>query len=255
MREIVRENFTSAIGSVPAADLPGSVSVIGAAKRIMPQIVVEANRSLAQVISQDVAWSVVGDALRTIADAAMEKSERLIYDLVYDGVQRKFVFTVWIGHRGADRTQSVFFAPVMGNVSEMRMTKDYTAEATWVHVGGDGQASLKIVSAVVAGEGIFASTPFYPTEAYVDVADAKNDQALMTTKGNQEMRRRAPRWVFSATALDIAEQRFGLHYDYGDLVSASHRGEYSVCRINQFRIRYAGGIEEIEIPLESEEIL
>lgn len=253
-RQLVAENFTAAINSVDAGDIPGAVSVVGRDARIMPHIRVENAAALAKTVQVECAWQYVGEALRSVASAALENGERLLYDLVWDGGD--FVFRVWLSRRGVDLTGSVVFSLAAGNILSLRMTQDYSREATLMYVGGDGQNKDKVVAGVRADRAAYTRTPWYPIEGYVDAADAKSDQALMEAKGKREIGKLAPRWVFSAVSAESGSTVFGQHYRYGDLVSISHRGQYSACRVSRFRLRYEGGVEtQVEVPLESEEIL
>lgn len=252
-RQLVAENFTNAILDVSSDDLPAPVALIGKEKRIMPRVYVESAPAIAPVVQAECAWQTVGEALRQVAGAALEKGERLLFDLLYDG---SLLFRVWTGRRGADLTEQVVFSLAAGNVAGLRMTQDYSREVTLMYVGGDGQAKEKVVAGVRSDDATFLRTPWYPAEGYIDAADAKNDQALMEAKGRREMAKLAPRWIFSAQALDGNETIFGRDYHYGDLVSVAHRGQYSACRVTRFRLRYEGGMETlVEVPLESEEPL
>lgn len=253
-RQLVAENFTDAILAVPDEDLPGPVDVIGAQNRILSFIKVETAPAIAQVVQVECAWQPVGEALRSVSAAAAEKGERLLFDLVASAGQ--LLFRVWIGRRGVDLTRQVVFSLAAGNIAGLRMVQDYSREVTLMYVGGDGQNKDKVVAGVRADRSTFARTPWYPIEGYVDAADAKNDQALMEARGGREMRKLAPRWTFSAQALDGGQTVFGRDYHYGDLVSVSHRGQHSICRVSRFRLRYEGGVEtQVEVPLESEEPL
>lgn len=253
LRQIVRENFTAAVRGVPADDEPGSTKMVGRDHRIMPHFLVEDNDEDVPIVHAEFAWADVGSALNQVVDAVLQKHRRLIYDLVYDDVGRRFIFRCWLDQRGVDRSASVLFSLENGNVLSVRMTKDFTNEATWAHVGGDGQGTLRVVAA--ATNAAFDRTQFYPIECFVDASDVKNNQDLLERKGKRELNRRRPRWMFSAQAQDTPHCRFGIDFRYGDKVTIAHRDHTSYCRIKSVRLRYSGGVEQLEIPLESDEIL
>lgn len=250
MRDVVRENFTEAVLSVPVADIPGSVSSLGIRARIMPGIFVEPNDGLGQVIKAEFAWSVALDALSTIASAALEKGDRVIFDLVHDGGGRH-TFRCWLGQRGRRLTDTVVFSPRKGNVVAMERRIDYSNEVTWMHVAGEGQAKLRLMQAVMADVPI--RTALYPIEGFYDASSAKNDSALMASMGAREMARRSPRWIFTAEANDTPGTTFGVDYELGDVVSASHMGISAPCRIGKITMRVESGAASYIIPLESEE--
>jgi len=261
IKQVVRENFTirGGIVDIPSYEFPGSVwaplsGIDNRLKRGMAHVVVQPDVHAAQTVTGEITFAVVSEAVRSLADLAIENGERIVYDFVYDNATKRLAFTVWMNRRGADLTKKVLFSPAAGNVTELRMTKDYSQEVTWMHVGGDGQAKNKIVTGVMADT--FARTPWYPIEGYIDAADTKNAVDLMTRKGKREINKRAARWVFAAKAAERAGNIFGVDYRYGDLVMVAHRGQSSPCRIKSFRVRYENGREsELDIPLESEEIL
>ena len=254
MREIVRENCTAAIQSVPADDLPGSVSVVGVQYKIIPGLTVEENTTRGPVVKAEIAWKTVSDALRTVATASEEEGVRCLFDLDFDAELRRMEFRVRRDLWGTDRTQEVVFSIANGNVSGLKMIRDHTQEVTWMHVGGDGQGDLRLFVAVKADP--FAASIYYPIEGYVDSQDSKNEQSVMEQDGRHELNLRAARWVFSATALDTPWCRFGRHYFYGDRVMVRHRDVASVCRINKVRLTYTpDATVRVEVPLETEELI
>lgn len=250
LRDVVRENFTDAVLGVDAADLPGSIAALGVRARIMPGIVVEGNDERGQVIKAEFAWAVASDALSTIAAAALEKGDRVIYDLISEGGGRH-IFRCWLGQRGRRLTDTVVFSPRRGNVTTMERKIDYTSEVTWLHVAGEGQAKLRLMQAVLADDPI--RTALYPIEGFYDASSAKNDSALMTSMGVREMARKSPRWIFTAEATDAPGTTFGVDYELGDVVSVSHMGVSAPCRIGKVTLRVENSVASYVIPLESEE--
>lgn len=261
IRQVVRENMTMRGGiiDVPSSEFAGSVwaplsGVDNRLKRNMPRVTVQSDAHAAKTVTGEIAFTTVSEACRSLADLAIENGERILYDFVYDPTVRNLVFTVWVNRRGADLTKRVLFSTTAGNVSELKMVKDYSQETTWVHVGGEGQAKQKVVAGVMGDA--FQRTPWYPIESYIDGSSTKSSLDLMTKKGMREINRRAARWIFAAKSVDRSGTLFGRDYGYGDVVTVQHRGQSSSCRIKSIRLRYDGGREsEVDVPLESEEIL
>lgn len=316
LRAVVRENFTTKIFD-GAEDYPGSVSVIGAGYRVMGNVVVEPDDHGGPIIHCEIAWKNTSDALRDIVDAAADLGMRILFDLVVDIQAKTFTFQVWRHQRGVNRNTSLVFSLQNGNLNQLRMTLDFTQEATWAHIGGEGQAAERLITAAttdgfneptiihlrtaemrlgvanltaiqdgeiknkpartvrlkpaalrIQGQPYapligpkadrterFMRTPFYPIEVFVDGSGDMNSEPLMRSRGLRELRKRAPRWVFAAQAIDTPEVQFGRDYGFGDSVAIRHRSQTSYCRIKTFRLRYENGYETVEIPLESEEAL
>lgn len=261
IKQVVRENMIMRGGiiDVPSGEFPGSVwaplsGIDNRLKRSMPRVVVQGDVHAAKTVTGEITFATVSEACRSLADLAIENGERIIYDFIYDADKRNLVFTVWVGRRGSDLTKRVLFSTTAGNVSELKMVKDYSQEVTWVHVGGEGQAKQKVVAGVMGAA--FQRTPWYPIESYIDGSNTKSAIDLMNKKGMREINRRAARWIFSAKSVDRSGTQFGREYNYGDVVTVQHRGQSSTCRIKSIRLRYDAGREsEIDVPLESEDIL
>lgn len=252
MIEVVKENLTPQILLAPPDDIPGSVSAMNISSKIFPYFEVnEVYFSGVPVVKAEFAWKSVLDALKTIAEAALQESCRLVFDMKFIPRRKIFSFVVRPDILGEDRSKTILFSAAAQNISSISMVKDHANEATWIHVGGEGQNDLKLYHAV--GSSSEPDWPFYPIEAYVDAQNSKNDPDILNRRGLHELAMRKPRWIFKANVIDVPWCRFGFHYKFGDRVSIQHRGITSTCRISQVRLSYENKKFNIEIPLETEE--
>jgi hypothetical protein len=254
--ELFHENFGAGVIGYLEGDVPESVTAVyPATERQMPHVSSDPVRSDAPIVSVEFAWKQVLSAMKDICRAAAEEGVRLIFDIVYTpDSDTPFVFRIWHTLRGVDRTQGskrVVFSRRHENVSSISLRQAHRDEATWIHVGGPGQASLRIMQGVAAPWEIFKRSPFYPIESFIENTKTA-DQATLISTGKAELWRKRAKFEFSGEAKDGPLTRFGLSYRYGDRVVCEHRGVASTCRVSRYRITVSGGRETISVPFESE---
>lgn len=253
MQEVFEENVTAAIYNVAPDDIPGSAMAMRLNRKVFPYFRVDNPVLSSPVVKVEFAWKTLLDALRSISEAAMQESARLLYDVRFDSEQSMFIFMIRSDILGRDRSKEILFSIDAGNVSSLSMVKDHNEEITWIHVGGEGQNDLKLYE----GYGTYDDNdrPFYPIEGYVDAQNSKNDPEILERRGRHELAVKTPRWIFRANAIDTPWCRFGQHYHFGDRVTVQHRGLATTCRISKIRLMYEAGKFTLDLPLETEEII
>lgn len=211
----------------------------------------------APTIEQQTSWANVGDAMRSVSDAAEAKGQKIWFDIVYRAGSASelgdFTFQVWINNRGADLTRAVVLSPHYGTMAATKWRRSWTELANWVHIGGAGQDDLRLVAGILDDESIMRS-PFYPIETFIDGGEIYAEDALLDL-GRVELRRRRGLRTVSGEVVQSPEVRFGREYTYGDVVSAFYRDTTVLGEIQSYSIEVADGAEKIDIPLEGEEAL
>jgi hypothetical protein len=259
--ELFHENFGVGVlgqleGDVPASVAGDATTVYRAAVRQMAYVTQDPVRAEGPLVTAEFAWKPVLTAMKDIVRAAAQEGTRLIFDIVYTpDSETPFVFRIWHTLRGVDRSrgeQRIIFSRRHDNVASISLRNIHSDEATWIHVGGPGQASLRIMQGVAQPVPFFQRSPFYPIEGFVENTKTA-DQATLISTGKAELYRRRARFEFSGEAKDGPLTTFGRTYRYGDRVLCEHRGVFGVCRISRYRTTVSGGREVVNVPFETEE--
>ncbi len=255
IRSLARENFGSLVVPANPADIPSSAATYTAMRQFQG-VAIEEDDGLGPSIKVEFAWKVLSEAMNDVVQAAKaEDGTKLYYDFTVqsDGDPQRMTFHVWKDRRGADRTREITFSRANGLLdNDFTATLDYAKDATWMHVLGDGEASLRMTLPVFDQER-FVLSPYYPIEATTDVDSS--DQALMESAGKKEMALRKPKWIISAKSKPSDNSMFEFAYSYGDEVSVDINVKGIApfnCAIDRYSINYEGGREVVETPFTNE---
>lgn len=238
MKAFVRENLGSS-----ATDSTRRLSAIS----IQPDA--GAAPSVDKACSREKLLSV----LRSLAKSSIEKGTYLTFDLVCTG-PGLFDFRTYTGQRGADHGASglspLTFSIGAGNLSKVVFREDHSDEETFCYAGGLGQESNRVVVGV-AGAGA-TSSPWNRREFFWD-GRSTYDTAILTNEAQSELRARRARRSIEATVQQTAGFRYGIEYNYGDLVAVYSHGYTVDCRLSTVRITVdSKGKEIIDLKLRGE---
>ena len=211
MKDIVRYNCTSSgtttDGRLRAATSSGKVSGLYT-------ITIQADAAAGNDESIGCAYQGVLETLQALAQIGGGD-----FDLVKtSGVT--FDFRFYAGQRGTDRRTSLFFALERGNMSAPSFVDNRIDERTSAIVGGEGEEAMRNTIVVTGDKYLVGSRDF---EMFVDSTQSKTTSAL-TTAGQVALYEARKPEAFSFTALQAPNAYYGVHYDLGDLVTATYRG-------------------------------
>lgn len=211
MKDIVRFNCTSSgtttDGRLRAATSSGKVSGLYT-------ISIETDAAVGTTASLACSFDNVLEAVQKLQPASGGD-----FDLVKTAATT-FQFRYYLGQRGTDRKTSLYFALERGNMSIPSFVDDRVDERTVVIVGGKGEASLRTTVTRTGADYSVSSRAF---ETFLDATNAETTAAL-NTAGDAAMyiQRADPQFMF--TAIQAPNAYYGVHYDLGDVVSATYRG-------------------------------
>lgn len=260
IREIFQENFGSltTAGTPPPsvtapAGFPGPTSYNEASRQM--SIEEDTGAGSGPVVVQDIAWKNALEAMQSFASASAQQDEtqRVLFDVLYtpsgSGVLGEFEFRVWNGSRGVDRT-GVLFSPEYGNLLNARLIRDFTDECTWVHVGGTGSGTARVVAGV-ADQGRERSQ-WYPIECFLDLNQQEtNAQEALVGAGQAHLNTHRGDVSLSG---DVVQELFlfGRDYFFGDSVQGQAGGFKFLSRISNFGVHVEGGECRISIDFKSD---
>lgn len=263
IKEIFIENFGSGALGVDAPisvtdpeEIPGGVSY-DANNRLMSRVLQEGidAETSTTIITQDIAWQNALSAMQSIASDSAQRGEPIWFDIVYTPSDQgakfgSFAFHVWTGQRGLQRN-SVVVSPDYGNLISAKLVKDYAEECTWVHVGGAGDGSSRIIAGIVDTEAS-ARSQFYPIECFIDSANSETSTAeALIGEGSAKLHQNRALIQLTGTILQTEGSLFGVDFSYGDRIKASAFGIDMEATISKFQYHVDHGGCSLEIPLEA----
>lgn len=137
------------------------------------------------------------------------------FDLVKTGAQA-WEFRWYTGQLGTDRSATVKFALLLGNMALPRYERDRVEEKTVAIVGGQGEEAARTV--------VVRTGPDYAAdnnvETFVDARDVSTAAGL-NSRGDRELEGTRATEDFSFSVLQTPSCYYGRHYFLGDLVTVN----------------------------------
>jgi hypothetical protein len=242
MKAVMRENHGS--------------SATGARNITSLGFTVAADKGLAPSITKAFSRKVVLDVLMDIAKVSQENGTPLYFDLrpeLISASQIGFIFETYVNQIGTDLTAGssspVYFGKEWGNLNNPSLWYDYSSEANYAYSGGQGQGVDRLVVEASDASRI-AQSPWNRREAWVDARDTAS-AAVMQARAEQELGTKRPVLRFSGTLLDTPSSRYGVDWEFGDLVTAEYRGKQFDGMVRAVKFKWGeDGTETVEAKLE-----
>lgn len=182
------------------------------------------------------------EALQKIAHASAEAATPtwLGFDVVLaNPATGALEFRTYTGQRGADhRSPSGAAGPVVlsaisGTLSRVRSGRAYRGAASVVYAAGESVGDLKPVVSE-QDDALIALSPFGRRELYVDTQAP--DAATLQWEAKAALRRARPRQFLEARVQENAQALRGVHWNWGDRVTAEHRSETYDARVEKIGV-------------------
>ncbi len=241
MKAIVRQNLSTAATSTA---------------RTLSLFSVQANSSQGPSVSKAFSRRDVLGVCQEIAEASKQSTGPRVYFDVMSPVSSAYEFRTYPGHLGADHTYPNGVNPVLlgqeyGNLTEPKVVQDYSEEVTVVYGGGQGEGASRYVYEIEdsarSGRSIWGRK-----EAFRD-ARTEASSSGVADEARAALAEGRPKLRFSGKILDSPGTVYGLHWRWGDWLSASYRGQIYNAPVDVVRVRRTADREEIEARLEQEE--
>lgn len=213
---------------------------------------VQGNASAAQSIAKAFSRRILLPILQELALASYQAGTYLAFDMVAN-TNALFEFRTYIGQRGIDRRQSsaspVLLGPEFGNLTNVVRGYDHTQEVTFGYAGGQGIGASRIVGTATDAVRVNAS-PFNRIEKFLDGRQS-SDVTHLNNDANNLVKDGLPKNTFKAEIVDTPATTYGLHYNFGDYVTAIFEGETIDCRIEQVRVTVKNKDEVIKATVQA----
>jgi ReqiPepy6 Gp37-like protein len=145
----------------------------------------------------------------------------------------------YIGQRGTDRrstTAQPLLLTVDAALGRLTYSEDWSSEISSVYAGGQGEGTQRAIG-TATDAGLIGSSPFGLVEDFYQ-DNLTSDTTQLNDDADQQLFARRSKVSFSASVDDIPGATFGIHYGWGDLVSAQFDDVSFDCRVNPVRVSF-----------------
>lgn len=241
MKEIMDENH----GSSAPAD-----------RDISAYLTIAPDTTAAPSAEKAFAWRKVLPTLQRLAEKSLEDGTYLVFDTVRT-IPGACEFRTYIDQRGIDHgstsSDKIIFSTERGNLAKSSLTYDYDRIANAVAAGGQGQSEARTIATAEDADSI-AKSPVARREAFVN-ASRSDDIDYIQSEADSLLQERRARIIFEGIAQDTKTFKYGVDYNYGDLV-VGQRGDVTVdCHVDRAHIALQDGKEKLDIRLRGEILL
>ena len=160
-------------------------------------------------------------------------------------------FTTYTGQRGVDHRQTVGTPPVIlspeaGNLADVEVGNLYRNSVSFMYVAGAGVADIRAI-ATASSAALIALSPYGRREGFTDGSQIV-DPAALTTLAAGKLYEQRPRKYFTGRIVQTNNTLRGVHWDYGDYLTATYRNQTYDVRVDKIAVKLSaaenGGLLE-----------
>jgi hypothetical protein len=213
-----------------------------ATRNLSAYIDIANNLSQGQSIAKSAAWRDLLTTCKELADASTQAGTYLAFDIVCASPSsmtfRTFTTQRGVDHRFPNGANPVLLSPDMGNLGEITLTVDYRDEVTYALAGGKGDDAARLTASAQDNARIGAS-PFGLRERFVNATNYDTTTGL-SDEAAQEVRNGRPRTIFQGRVLQTNDTQYGVHWAWGDFLTAQAFGQLIDCRVEAISVTVDG---------------
>jgi hypothetical protein len=205
-------------------------------------------------ITKAFAYRNVLTVLQELADIANENGVYLAFDVVRTA-PATFQFRTYAGQRGTDHSRTSgdprLVGKQYGNLDEATFGTFHSDERNWVCVAGQGEedARMRVYRWNYPRMG---ASKWNRREYFKDSRDNSTEAALQAD-GDAALNEFRPKQILTGRLLDTPGMQFGVHYQFGDIVTAQAFGYNVDCHISSVRVKVdQDNGEQIDVRLRGE---
>ena len=205
-------------------------------------------------ITKAFAYRNVLSIIQELADTAKENGVYLVFDVVRTA-PATFRFRTYAGQRGTDHSRTSgdprLVGKQYGNLDEATFGTFHSDERNWVCVAGQGEedARMRVYRWNYPRMG---ASKWNRREYFKDSRDNSTEAALQAD-GDAALNEFRPKQILTGRLLDTPGMQFGVHYQFGDVVTAQAFGYNVDCHISSVRVKVdQDDGEQIDVRLRGE---
>ncbi len=232
MKQVIRQNFGTS-----ASDTNRDISTY---------LSVAAFTSQGPILNKSFAWNNVLDVIQDISLTTISGGSPVYFDIVTPAFNT-FEFRTYRAQRGTDHTfpngqNPVILSPDRGNLTSVLRSFDYSNEATYVYAGGAGFNQFQFVATASSSDRI-GQSPLNRREIFISSGGIAQTVIDDAAAGLRESR---PERIFQGKLVNVpGTTEYGIHWNFGDLVTVEFEGESINCSIDAVSIEVSEGNEDI----------
>jgi hypothetical protein len=240
IKEVARDNIGSDANS---------------SRNLSAYISIDANTGQAVSVAKSFPLRDCLKVMQEFADASTQGGTYCAFDIVATTPTtltfRTFTQQRGVDHRFPSGNNPVLLSPEMGNLGETELTQDWSEEITFCAAGGKGENSERLFASAQDNTRI-ALSPFGWREYFQDATQYDSTTGL-AAEADAVVRNGRARQVFKGRVLDTRDTQYGVHWGWGDYVTAQAFGKLIDCRIDAITISVQPGanFESIDAWLKS----
>lgn len=224
------------------------------ARDISAYVSIAPNLSQGYALQYDGAWRDLLKCMQEIAQASTTNGVYLAFDIMAPTADTLELRT-YVGQRGVDHrfpngTNPIILSPDMGNLGEVELTHDYRDEVTYAQAN-DPKVFLQSLLGAATDQNRVGASPFGLRELYINSGNANS-----TAVGNiaaAALRNGRPKTIFRGRILDTQDTQYGVHWGWGDYVTAQAFGQSFDCRIDAVHVTVENNNEVVDAWLRADQ--
>lgn len=225
-------------------------SATDAARRWNSYITIGANLTAAPSTTKAAAWRPLMQTIQELAQASTQAGTYLAFDL-WAASETSWRFDTFTQQRGTDRRYGYAGQFVLslqrGNFDNITLERNWADEITACYAGAQGVESERNVQSSIATTRAGASA-FGRIEAFSDVRHlGQTETGAATDEAEARCREGRPKTTLHGDIIETDGAIYGVHYNWGDYVTANIDDEQFDCRLDVARCRLQrtqNGLEE-----------
>ena len=205
-------------------------------------------------ISKAFAYRNVLDVVQELADLANEGGVYLAFDVVRTA-PGTFQFRTYAGQRGTNHSRTSgdprLVGKQYGNLSEAAFGTYHADERNWICVAGQGEEDARVL---VFRENLDrqGASKWNRREYFKDSRDV-DVQAELEADGDAALNEFKPKQVLTGRLHDTYGMMYGVHYQFGDILTAQAFGYNVDCHVSSVSVNVdQDGGEQIDVRLRGE---
>lgn len=215
-----------------------------AARNVSAYVNIAPSPAQGYTMTYDSAWRDVLKCMQEIAQASTTNNVYLAFDIMAPTADtlefRTYTQQRGIDHRFPNGYNPVILSPDMGNLGEVELTVDYRNEVTYAQANAASATTAPDAKSAIDTARVSAS-PFGMREQFVSA----NSTAVQNT-ADAALRAGRPRIIFKGRILDTLDTQYGVHWSWGDYVTATAFGQTFDCRIEAVHVTVENNNEVVD---------
>jgi hypothetical protein len=234
MKAIVRENY--------------GASATDTTRDISAYLSVQVDTTLGVSITRSLAWRNILAALQDISAQARTLGDYNVFDVIRLDTSL-FQFKIFNDYRNNDHTRDstspVIITQEQHNLDSPSLLYDWSEERNYIYGLGQGQESERIVVEVQDAVQV-AKSPFNRNEFACDARQSETVGSV-TSEAYSALEENKPKRIFTGKILQTPACIYGVHWIWGDLVTAEYQGLSFDCHVETVTVNLnRDGVEVIQ---------